>query len=185
MVKMSIDKAKTTILAGAMTIAFFTILSKLLALVRNQLLAFEYGASQVTDAYYAAFRLPDLISNTVFVGALSVAFIPVLIEYMSAGKEQKIYEQDNEHWVLANSLLNLLLLVTTGLIVVLFVLAPWLVPLFTPGFDHATLALTVMLTRVMLGGVFFLALSSILGGILQAHHRFTMFSLAPVKIAMT
>ncbi|HLB57232.1 MAG TPA: lipid II flippase MurJ, partial [Gammaproteobacteria bacterium] len=121
-------------------------------MVRNQLLAYEYGASNVTDAYYAAFRLPDLVSNTLFVGALSVAFIPVFVEFLSQGDETL----EHKHWDVANSMLNILLIGISVLIIALMIFAPSVMRVMTPGFDAPTLALSVSLTRFMLIGVFFL-----------------------------
>ena len=169
-------KLQSTIAGGALIISFFAIIGKLLALVRNQLLAYEYGAGNVTDAYYAAFRLPDLVSNTLFVGALSVAFIPVFVEFLSQGEETL----EHKHWDVANSILNMLLIGISVLIVLLAIFAPSIMRIMTPGFDAPTLALAVSLTRFMLIGVFFLAVSSIFSGILQSYRRFQMFALAPV-----
>ncbi|MBT6033987.1 MAG: murein biosynthesis integral membrane protein MurJ [Candidatus Jacksonbacteria bacterium] len=177
MVSKVAKKLQTTIIGGAITISFFTIIAKLLALVRNQLLAFEYGAGNITDAYYAAFRLPDLVSNTLFVGALSVAFIPVFVEFIAQG--EKVL-QKGDHWKIANALLNTLLVIIIAVIVVLGVFAPSIIPHLVPGFDEQTLATTVSLTRLMLVGVFFLALSSVFSGILQSYRRFHLFALAPV-----
>jgi len=176
MVKRVTQKLQSTIAGGALIIAFFTLIGKLLALVRNQLLAYEYGASNVTDAYYAAFRLPDLVSNTLFVGALSVAFIPVFVEFLSQGDETL----EHKHWDVANSMLNILLIGISVLIIALMIFAPSVMRVMTPGFDAPTLALSVSLTRFMLIGVFFLAISSIFSGILQSYRRFQMFALAPV-----
>ncbi|MBT6954939.1 MAG: hypothetical protein HN964_02490, partial [Candidatus Jacksonbacteria bacterium] len=147
MVSKVAKKLQTTIIGGAITISFFTIIAKLLALVRNQLLAFEYGAGNITDAYYAAFRLPDLVSNTLFVGALSVAFIPVFVEFIAQG--EKVL-QKGDHWKIANALLNTLLVIIIAVIVVLGVFAPSIIPHLVPGFDEQTLATTVSLTRLML-----------------------------------
>lgn len=176
MVKRVTKKLQSSIAGGALIISFFTIIGKLLALVRNQLLAYEYGASSVTDAYYAAFRLPDLVSNTLFVGALSVAFIPVFVEFLSQGDETL----ENKHWDVANSILNMLLVGIAVLIVLLAIFARPIMNVMAPGFDAPTITLAVSLTRLMLIGVLFLAISSIFSGILQSYRRFQMFALAPV-----
>ena len=71
------NKLTHTIAGGAIIIAFFSLLSRILGLLRDRLLFSTFGAGDVLDTYYAAFRLPDLIFNTLVLGALSAAFIPV------------------------------------------------------------------------------------------------------------
>ena len=69
--------SQKSVAAGAIIVAFFGILSRILGLVRDRILALHYGAGDDLDIYYAAFRLPDFIFELLVVGALGAAFIPI------------------------------------------------------------------------------------------------------------
>src|SRR3989338_3474468 len=103
MVKNLKQKLTTTVAGGAIIIAFFSLFSRGLGLVRDRLLFSTFGAGDTLDTYYAAFRLPDLIFNTLVLGALSAAFIPVFLEYWHKDK--------GEAWKIANTVLNITLAV--------------------------------------------------------------------------
>lgn len=168
-----LHKLKTTVAGGAIILAIFSILSRLVGLLRDRLLASTFGAGDTLDVYYAAFRLPDLIFNTLILGAFAVAFIPVFLETWEENKERA--------WKVTNSILNLLLLTVTVISAVFFVLAPQLVVwLIVPGFSPEKQQLTVELTRVMLISILFFTLSNVAGGVLNAFKRFAAYGLAPI-----
>ena len=166
------NKLTKTVTGGAIIIAFFSLFSRVLGLVRDRLLFSTFGAGDVLDTYYAAFRLPDLIFNTLVLGALSAAFIPVFLEYWHKDKEQA--------WKIANSVLNIILVVLLLLGVLGFYFAPEVVSIIAPGFDMEKRLATAELTRIMLLGIIFLGLSNIASSILNAFKRFTAFAIAPV-----
>ncbi|MDD5749851.1 MAG: lipid II flippase MurJ, partial [Patescibacteria group bacterium] len=158
-----------SITGGALMIAFFSFSSKLLGLLRERLIAHNFGASQISDIYYASFRLPDLIFNTLVLGALSAAFIPVF---------QKIWHQDKKEALrLANSVLNCLLLVIGVLLILAFIFSPQIMRLITPGFEDWQMELTVSLSRIMLVAVIFFVASNLIGGVLNSWKKFFSFSL--------
>jgi len=163
-------KINNTVTGGAFLIAFFSLLSKLFGLLRERLIAHNFGASELSDIYYAAFRLPDLIFNTLVLGALTSAFIPVF---------QKVWlKNKKEGLLLANSVLNLFLLLIGFLVVIAVIFTPQIVPLITPGFADWQLEQTVKLTRIMLLAIIFFVGSNLIGGILNSWKRFFSFSLA-------
>lgn len=153
-------------------IALFTVISKVLGLVRDRILANYFGAGSVLDSYYAAFKLPDLIFNSLVLGALASAFIPVFTRVWLEDKA-KAYR-------LANVILNYLLLILIGLSGIMFFLAPDLTSLIVPGFVGEQLEQTIMLTRIMLLSIIFFGVSNVVGGILNSLKKFFTFSLAPV-----
>jgi putative peptidoglycan lipid II flippase len=157
---------------GAIIIAIFSILSRLIGLFRDRLLTANFGAGEILDAYYAAFRLPDLVFNTLVLGALSSAFIPIFLEVYSKNKE--------EAWSVANSVLNILFVIILIFVIVFFIFAPILVNLIVPGFNKETKNLTIQLTRIMLIGILFFTLSNVVSSILNSFRRFFAYSLAPV-----
>ena len=104
LLKFILKKLNNSITGGAIIIAVFSILAKLFGLLRDRLLASGFGAGDILDGYYAEFKLPDLIFNTLILGALSVAFIPVFIE-LKNGKDQF------NHWQLSAAIMNIIFLV--------------------------------------------------------------------------
>jgi len=163
-------KINNTVTGGALLIAFFSFLSKILGLTRERLIAHHFGASELSDVYYASFHLPDLIFNTLVLGALTSAFIPVF---------QKVWNKDKENGLkLANSVLNFFLLFIGILIIVAIVFADKIMPAITPGFSQDQLLDSIVLTRIMLLAVIFFVFSNIIGGILNAWKRFFSFSMA-------
>ncbi|NQU77334.1 murein biosynthesis integral membrane protein MurJ [Candidatus Falkowbacteria bacterium] len=166
------QKLSTTITGGAIIIAVFTIISKFIGLLRDRLIASSFGAGDTTDVYFASFRLPDLIFNTLVLGALASAFIPVFISVWSKNKTQA--------WRVANSIFNLILIILGALALVFFALAPVIVPFIVPGFTPEKQKATTELTRIMLFSILFFGASNVISSILNSFKRFVAFSLAPI-----
>ncbi|MFH0873574.1 MAG: murein biosynthesis integral membrane protein MurJ [Candidatus Komeilibacteria bacterium] len=157
---------------GALVIAFFTLISKLLGLLRDRLLAGQFGAGADLDVYFAAFRLPDFIFNILILGALSVAFIPVF---------QRVYHQSaTAGYRLANSVFNVLLLAIGLLTIIGLITAGPLVRILVPGFTAPQILSTVHLTRIMLISILFFTASNVMSGMLNAWKRFVTFSISSV-----
>lgn len=158
--------------AGLVVSAAF-MASRVLGFVRTAVLLGVFGAGRELDAFYAAFRLPDLIFQLVAAGALSSALIPIVAGLLAA-------DQTGRAWRVVSTVTNLLLIALAALAFVVLVTAPLLVPLFTAGFDPAQTARTVELTRIMLLGPIFLALGSVATSLLNARGRFGAAALAPI-----
>jgi putative peptidoglycan lipid II flippase len=126
------------------------------------------------DAFYAAFRIPDLIYQLVAAGALSSALIPILAELLSRDERRRA-------WRIVSTVADLMLIGLAVLGVIVFVTAPALVETFiAPGFDPSSQALTVELTRIMVLSAVFLALGAIASSVLNAHGRFAAAAVAPI-----
>lgn len=158
---------------AALIVGVASLASRLVGVFRDRILASTFGAADTLDAYYAAFKIPDFLYNLVILGALSAAFIPVFTEYLES-------RDKHEAWRLAERVLSVVGGAMLIACFVLFFLAPTLIPITVPGFDGEKLAFTIQLSRIMLLSTFFLALSAVMGGILQSTRRFVAFSLAPV-----
>lgn len=171
-----IRKLTTTVTGGALIIAATSILSRFLGLLRDRLLASTFGGGGALDSYFAAFKVPDLIFNVLVLGALSSSFIPVFIGYIKKNDP----EARDEAWRVANSILNLLLIVLVVLGILFFIFAPQIIPLIAPGFSAEKQDITIQLSRVMLVAIVFFGISNVVSGILNALKRFTSFALAPV-----
>ncbi len=159
------------------TVGAATLLSRVLGLVREQVMATLFGAGLATDAFNVAFRIPNLLRDLFAEGAMSSAFVPTFTEY------QKVRGQD-EAWALGRQLLVALFAVLAGLCVVGWALAPGLVRLFAPGFAAVPgkLELTVQLTRAMLPFLPAVALAAAAMGMLNARGRFAIPALAPALL---
>jgi putative peptidoglycan lipid II flippase len=174
-----------SITVAAALVALSSLASRFLVVIRDRILAGQFGAGTNLDIYYAAFRIPDLIFNLIVLGALSAGFVPIfssLIKDFSC-EDKKDCDPNNknkEAWDLANNVLNLLLIGLIVLSAIGIVFAPLLTRLITPGFGPEQQALTAALTRVMFLSPLFLGISGILGGILQSFKRFLIYSLAPI-----
>jgi putative peptidoglycan lipid II flippase len=149
------------------------LVSRLLGLFRDRLLVAHFGVGPAASAYSAAFRLPELLFTLLVSGAFAVAFIPVLSEHLAK-------DQQDEAWKVTSSLLNLLVLATIAGGAFILIFADPLTTIISPGFDQATHALTVNLTRIMAITPVLFAISSVLGSVQQAFNRFMIFSLAGV-----
>lgn len=161
-----------TIGGAALIIALSSILSRLLGFLRDRMLAGTFGAGGTLDAYYAAFRIPDLFYGLLVAGALSAAFVPLFTE---------LQEEDSKAgWKLTNGLLQAIIIVLGGLSILGILFTPFLIMLLVPGFSEAQQQLTTMLTRIMLLSPILLGVSAVFGGVLVSLKRFVAYSLAPV-----
>jgi len=178
MFKKLLHQLQTTILGGAIIVGTASVVSRLIGLLRDRLLASSFGAGDALDVYYAAFRLPDFVFNILVLGALSSSFIPVFLEYWHRNKDNP--ESDQEAWRITNSVLNVILV---GLIIlggIMFIFAPQLMSLIAPGFTPEKQAETATLTRIMLASIIFFGLSNVISGVLNSFSRFFAYSLAPI-----
>ncbi|MEY4744663.1 MAG: integral rane protein MviN, virulence factor [Candidatus Parcubacteria bacterium] len=180
MVRRLFTRATGSVTAAAAVLGLATLASRLVGIFRDRLLSGTFGAGPELDAYYAAFRTPDLIYNLFVLGAITAGFIPIFTATLAkdgADGADGIGDAGNE---LASALMTVL---GAGLCVLAclgIAAAPRIVGLVTPGFEPAQRALAVSLTRIMFVSPIFLGLSSVLGGILQTKRRFFIYAAAPV-----
>ena len=161
-----------TITSAAIVLAGSSLISRILGLFRDRLLAGTFGANSELDVYYAAFRIPDFIYGILIAGGIIVAFLPLLSEYFLENKETA--------WKFINNILNVFLFFLIFISLGLFIFAPVITKLITPGFTPQQLATTVLLTRILSLSPILLGVSSIFSGILQYFHKFLAYGLAPI-----
>jgi len=178
-IKNFLNSKSSSIITGAAIISMASLASRFLGVIRDRVLAAEFGAGAELDMYYAAFRIPDLIYNLVILGALSAGFIPIFTSLLRDTKRLS-YQENKEAWNLVNNVLNTVLIFLAVICGVLFFITPWLMKYIAPGFEGEQLIVTTNLTRIMFLSPVFLGISGILGGVLQSYKRFLMFSLAPI-----
>jgi len=157
----------------AMVMAFFA-MAAVAGLLRNIVIARQFGIGSDLDAYYAAFKLPDLLFTIVAGGALATAFIPVFARFLSA-------DDLNGAWRLAAAITNLVVLVTSALAVAAALFAPALVRyVLAPGFDGAQQAETAGLMRLVLISIPIFGISAVQSSVLHGFKHFLLPALAPV-----
>lgn len=164
-----------TVTFAAFLLAVSTLISGILGLLRDRLLAGRFGAGQNLDIYFSAFRIPDLVYGILIVGGITASFLPVFSEYF---KEDKKWSAQSLEF--ANNVLNCFLILLVLICAVLALLAPWLINFIIPGFSPENKELTVTLSRLMFLSPLFFGLSSIFSGILHYFDRFLVYSLAPI-----
>ncbi|HYM84944.1 MAG TPA: murein biosynthesis integral membrane protein MurJ [Candidatus Dormibacteraeota bacterium] len=166
--------SRTTALARAgLVVSGAFLASRALGYVRLTVTGAIFGASPQLDAFYAAFRIPDLIFQLVAAGALGSALVPVVAGLLAHGQERHA-------WRVVSTVANLMLIGLLVLAAVFWLAAPVVVPIITPGFDRAGYDLTIDLTRIMLAGPILLALGAVASSLLNAADRFVAASMAPI-----
>ena len=148
--------------------------SRVLGLVRDQVLASMFGAGNAMDAFNVAFRIPNLVRDLFAEGAMSAAFVPVFMRQLASGERATA-------WRLANNVINALLVVTGMLVAGGIVFARPLVTAFAADYAEVPgkLELTILLTRIMLPFLTLVAIAAVLMGMLNSLYRFFVPSLAP------
>ncbi len=153
-------------------VAILTLLSSVLGYIREATLAAQYGASAVTDAYFAAFFIPNTLYLILLSGSISTIFVPIFIEYLS--------KDDNEAWYVASSLFNVsALLLSSVILICILTVHYWIFILFS-GFDKTTIDLAIDLTFILLPMLLFIGLSSFVSAVLNSFEHFTAPALAPI-----
>jgi len=153
-------------------IAIFTLLSRILGFVRESLAGRLFTRFE-TDAYFAAFTVPDFMYYLLVGGALSAAFIPVFTEYLARGEEE-------EGWRAASTFINTVVLLLFFFAGSGMIFADSVALVEAPLFQGPKLALVARLTRIMFSSVAMLAMGGLLSGILYSYQRFLAPALAPV-----
>ena len=161
---------KTLATVGSMTFA-----SRILGFVRDTLIARVFGAGMATDAFFVAFKIPNLLRRISAEGAFSQAFVPILAEY----KKQRTHDETHALINHVATLLGLFLVVVT---ILGMLAAPWVVQISAPGFaaDATKFELTVSLLRVTFPYIFFISLVSLAGGVLNTYGNFSVPAFTPV-----
>ncbi|MBI4197467.1 MAG: murein biosynthesis integral membrane protein MurJ [Deltaproteobacteria bacterium] len=154
------------ILKRAGHVGFFTLISRITGLLRDMAIAYAFGARAVADAFFVAFRIPNLLRRLFAEGALTISFVPVFTE---------TYRRDPEEAKkLANVSWSLLAVVLAGISFLGILLSPWIVRLIAWGFtsDPEKFRLTVFLTRIIFPYIFLVSLAAWAMGVLNSLKHF-------------
>ena len=158
--------------AGLIVSAAFLV-SRVLGWFRLVVIADAVPDPAELDAFFAAFRIPDLLFQLVAAGALSSALIPVIAGLLETDGESRA-------WRVVSTVANLMLAILLVLALIVLVFADRLVPIYTSGFGPEAMSRTIELTRVMVLSPIFLALGALATSVLNARGRFAASAIAPI-----
>jgi putative peptidoglycan lipid II flippase len=173
MIKLFNSRSKS-VTGAALIISVATLISRITGLVRDRIFAHYFSAGPTMDAYYAAFKIPDLIYNLLIIGALSAGFIPTFTKLFNQNEDK------TEAWKLANNVLNITAASLIILSIICIAFAGFFAPIIAPGFSADSQQLVAQMTRIMFGSTVLLGISMVIGGILQSLRAFFLYSLAPI-----
>ncbi|RXK32889.1 murein biosynthesis integral membrane protein MurJ [Arsenophonus endosymbiont of Bemisia tabaci Asia II 3] len=165
------------LLKSLAVISSMTMFSRILGFIRDAIIARVFGAGATTDAFFVAFRLPNLLRRIFAEGAFSQAFVPILAEY----KNQQGDEATRTFIAYVSGLLTLILAIVTlaGILA-----APWIIYITAPGFTDTPdkFNLTVRLLRITFPYILLISLVSLAGAILNTWNRFSVPAFAPTLL---
>ena len=168
-------------LLGALAkVGSLTMVSRILGFVRDTIIARAFGAGMATDAFFVAFKLPNLLRRVFAEGAFAQAFVPILAEY----KQTKSEEATRAFVQHVAGLLSFILVIVTAIGILA---APWVIYVSAPGFakDADKFALSVDLLRVTFPYILLISLSSFVGSVLNTYHRFSIPAFTPTFLNLS
>jgi putative peptidoglycan lipid II flippase len=163
---------------AAGVIGISTLLSRVLGFVRDMVVAWFFGAGLLSDAFFVAFRIPNLLRRLFAEGSLSIAFVPVFAEHLARQGKPEAFR-------MARSALRMLSLILVAVTLLGILAAPGIVRVIAPGFTGMKFSLTVTLTRIMFPYIFFISLVALCMGILNVLGHFAAPALAPVLLNLS
>jgi len=161
-------------------LGFATILSRIMGMVRDMTVSRLFGAGFATDAFFAAYQIPNMLRRFFAEGALTAAFVPIFSECYTQKGEGEAKE-------LANTCFTLLTIVMALITVIGIIFSPQIVSLMFPGFavEPSKLELTVLLNRLMFPYIFFVSLVALCMGILNTLRHFFTPAISTVFLNIT
>ncbi|MCR3755136.1 MAG: putative lipid II flippase MurJ [Candidatus Westeberhardia cardiocondylae] len=165
------------LLKSLITISFVTFLSRILGFIRDAIIAKTFGAGIATDAFFLAFKLPNLLRRIFSDGIFSQIFIPILEEHKNKKKETSI-----KTLISCTTGLFILILIITSIIGVL--IAPWIVIIIAPGFLDIPekFTLTIKLLRLTFPYIILISLASLVTAVLNTWNRFLIPAFSPTLL---
>ena len=156
-------------------VGFFTFLSRILGLIRDMVIAALFGSGMMADAFFVAFRIPNLLRRLFAEGSLTIAFIPIFSEYLNKKSKADALE-------LARVTLTILSLILVCVSVAGVLLAPWIVRIQAFGFGStgSKYELTVLLTRITFPYIFLISIVAFFMGVLNSLKHFGAPAAAPI-----
>jgi len=166
---------KKNVSQAAGVVGFFTFLSRILGLIRDIVVAGFFGTGMVADAFFVAFRIPNLLRRLFAEGSLTIAFIPIFTEYLNTRSKKEAFR-------VARIVLTLLALILVVVTLLGILCSPWIVRIQAVGFggSGAKYDLTVLLTRITFPYIFFISIVAFFMGVLNSLRHFSTPAAAPI-----
>lgn len=168
-----------SLLRSAATISSLTFVSRITGLMRDILIARSFGAGPLSDAFWVAFRIPNLLRRLFAEGAFSQAFVPILNEVRNQGTEAEVLQLLDR---IALALLSVLMLITA----VGIIAAPWVVSAMASGLTteqrHTEFEAAVWMTRAMFPYIVCMSLVALASGVLNTWSRFAIPAFTPILL---
>ena len=166
------------IVKSAGSVSAGTTISRVFGYIRDMLVAYMFGAGMFADAFYAAFRIPNLLRRMLGEGSFSVAFIPVFSEYLHT-------KTKSETQKLINVVFTVLFTILCVITILGIFFSPLLVKIIAYGFtsDPEKLQLTIELTRLMFPFLLFICLAAMLSALLNTLNSFFIPAIAPANLS--
>ena len=171
------DSERKQVSRAAGVVGFFTLISRIAGLVRDVVVAAMFGSSAAADAFFVAFRIPNLLRSLFAEGALTIAFVPLFTEYLTIKGKDNAFE-------LARVVLTILSLILSAITVAGVLFAPWIVSIqaFGFGLEGSRHDLTVLLTRITFPYIFLISIVAFFMGILNSLKHFAAPAAAPILL---
>ena len=162
---------------AASVVGLATMLSRVFGFLRDVVVAAFFGTSAAADAFFVAFRIPNLLRRLLGEGSLTVAFVPVFTQYLTQKSKTEAAE-------LANVVFTMLSIILVFVSLTGIIFSPWIVTAMAPGFTDTPeqFALAVYLNRIMFPYIFFISLVALCMGILNSLRHFAAPALSPVTL---
>ncbi len=166
-------KQHEQITRSAGLVGSLTFLSRIAGYARDVVIAYFFGATALTDAFWVAFRIPNLLRRLFAEGSLTISFIPVFTQYLETKNKEEAKKVADAVFTI---LVFLLILISIGGIL----LSPYIIKLFAAGFDESTFELAVSLNRIMFPYIIFISLTALSMGVLNSLRHFFAPAFSPV-----
>ena len=167
----------SSLLRSSAVVSVMTLLSRILGMVRDMVVASYFGAGAAADAFFVAFKIPNFLRRLFAEGAFAQAFVPVLTEY----REKRSFAEVK---LLVDRTAGMLGLILTALTALGVVMSPYLIMLFAPGFHNepSKMQLAGELLRITFPYLLLISLTAFCGGILNSYGRFAVPAFTPVLL---
>lgn len=157
------------------SMSFITMLSRILGFIRDTMIARMFGAGVMTDAFFIAFKLPNLLRRIFAEGVFYQVFLPILSEYRCSDSEE-------ETRVFISKVSGTLIFIVTIVVVIGLLIAPWVIAVTAPGFDSSTekFIMAIKMFRVMCPYILLASLTSLMGIVLNTFNFFSIPLFTPI-----
>lgn len=165
---------------AASIVGFATFFSRVMGYLRDMVVAGAFGAGMMTDAFFVAFRIPNMLRRFLAEGSLVISIVPVFTEYITLKTKE-----ETDHLIKVTFTFFFIILIAISSLGIIF--SPQIIKLIAPGFvkSPAMLKLAILLNRIMFPYLFFVGLVALSMGILNSYKHFFAPSFAPVFLNLS